>query len=183
MKKYIIFVVTTSALVFFNCGPSQKTNSTDNWILNNLITDQTFEIESRWAQPMTTNAYNQAVNGLLPPGSTTGQINLMGNANYLKMVKDSVSAFLPYFGERQMGGKYGGANGGIEFAGVPKDLNITSTEKNGYNIQFTINDKENHSENYKVYIQIFQDLNANMVISSSQRLSIRYRGVAMPLQK
>src|SRR5690606_7693517 len=117
------------------------------------------------------------------PGSTAGQINLVGNTNYLRMDKDSISAYLPYFGERQMGGNYGGTNGGIEFEGVPKNLKITPTDKNGYNISFSINDKENNPENYRVYIQIFHDLNANMVISSSQRLSIRYRGVAMPLQK
>lgn len=183
MKKYMKFIVPVLSFIFISCGSSQKTNSTDNWILNNLITEQTFEIESRWAQPLATGAYTQAVNGLLPPGSTAGQINLMGNSNYFKIMKDSVSAYLPYFGERQMGGNYGGTNGGIEFDGVPEDLEITPTDKNGYNIRFSINDKENNIENYKVFIQIFKDLNTNMVISSSQRLSIRYRGVAMPLQK
>ena len=183
MKKYIIFIVSVLSFVFLSCGSSQKTDSRESLILNNLITKQTFEIESRWAQPMATNAYNQAVNGLLPPGSTTGQINLIGNSNYFKMEKDTVSAYLPYFGERQMGGNYGSARGGIEFNDVPEDLEIRPTDKSGYNIRFSINDKENKAENYKVYIQIFHDLNANIVINSSQRLSIRYRGVAMPLQK
>lgn len=184
MKKNIKFVIPVFLFVFISCGSSKKTASTDAWMLNKLITEQqAFEIESRWAQPMATSAYNQAVNGLLPPGSTTGQINLIGNANYFKMEKDSVSAYLPYFGERQMGGNYGGTKGGIEFKGAPEDIEITPTDKNGYNIRFSINDKENKSENYKVYIQIFPDLNANIVINSSQRLSIRYRGVAMPLQK
>lgn len=183
MKTYIKFIVLALSFSFISCGSSQKTNSTDKWILNNLITEQTFEIESRWAQPMTTGAYSQAVNGLLPPGSTVGQISLIGNSNYLKMEKDSVSAYLPYFGERQMGGNYGGTNGGIEFEGVPEDLEITPTNENGYNIRFSINHKESNSENYKVFIQIFHDLNANVVINSSQRLGIRYRGVAMPLQK
>lgn len=180
MKKYIAFIIS---VVFISCGPSQKTDSRDPLILTNLITKQAFDIESRWAQPMATSAYNQAVNGLLPPGSTTGQINLVGNTNYLRVIKDSVSAYLPYFGERQMGGNYGGTNGGIQFEGIPEDLEITPTDKNRYNIRFSINDKENNSENYKVYIEIFYDLNANIVINSSQRLSIRYRGVAMPLQK
>src|SRR5690606_34557078 len=125
MKKYIKFIVPVLFIIFISCGSTPKTNSTDNWILNNLIAEQSFEIESRWAQPMTTNAYNQAVNGLLPPGSTAGQINLVGNTNYLRMDKDSISAYLPYFGERQMGGNYGGTNGGIEFEGVPKNLKIT----------------------------------------------------------
>lgn len=183
MKKYIKFVVPVFFIVFISCGSSKKTGSTDTWILNKLITEQAFEIESRWAQPMATGAYSQAVNGLLPPGSTAGQINLIGNTNYLKMEKDSLSAYLPYFGERQMGGNYGATKGGIEFKGIPEDLEITSTDKSGYNIRFSINDKENKSENYKVYIQVYPDLNANVVINSSQRLSIRYRGVAMPLQK
>src|SRR5688572_13994282 len=103
MKKYIKFIALVLCFTFINCGSSQKTNSTDNWRLNNLITEQSFEIESLWAQPMATTAYNQAVNGLLPPGSTSGQINLIGNTNYLRIVKDSASAYLPYFGERQMG--------------------------------------------------------------------------------
>lgn len=183
MKKHIHLIGLFLSFLFISCVSSKKTESTDNWILNNLISEQSFEIESRWAQPMTTGAYTRAINGLLPPGSSAGQINLIGNTNFLKMEKDSVSAYLPYFGERQLGGNYGGSNGGIEFEGVPKDLEITPTDKKGYHIRFSIEDKENNSENYNVYIQVFRDMNANMIISSSQRLSIRYRGIVMPLQK
>lgn len=172
--KYIVGVVF---LIQINCMSQKKEAPQSNQLLNKLITEKVFEIESQWALPMTTSAYSQVANsGLLPPGSSAGRVSIIGGSNYFRMQKDSVFAYLPYFGERQMGGGYGSNNGGIQFEGIPKKLEITVNKKGGYNIKFSIDDKENITETYKVYIKVSNNLNTNMSISSNQRLSIKYRG-------
>lgn len=40
---------------------------------------------------------------LFPPGGTVSRIDLTSNANYSEVHGDSISVYLPYFGERQMG--------------------------------------------------------------------------------
>lgn len=174
MVQYIRFVVVT--LILISCGTSSKKIASSE-ALNKIITENSFEVKLRSAQPRLTNSYAEVVNsGLLPPGSNAGQIIITGDGNYFRKQKDSVFAYLPFFGERQMGGGYGNVNGGIEFKGAPEDLEMIANNRGGYDINFSINDKNYHTENYKVYIKLHNNLNASIVISSSQRTGIRYSG-------
>lgn len=177
MIKYSKYIVGVIFLIQINCMSQKKEINQNNQLLNKLIVERVFRIEFQWAYPMITSAYSKVVNsGLLPPGNSPGHVNIVGNSNYFRMQNDSVSAYLPYFGERQMGGSYGSNNGGIQFEGVPEKLEITVNKKGGYNIKFSINDKENITENYNVYIEITTKLNANLNINSNQRLNIKYKG-------
>ena len=107
-RKIILLGLTLCVFVlFFSCGTGSKTAiaKSQETKLDSLIAAKNFIIRCDWALPMMTNSMNSLFNsGLFPPGSATNQINLIGNANYLKVVGDSVAAELPYFGERQMGG-------------------------------------------------------------------------------
>lgn len=134
-----------------------------------------FEIRSDWALPLATNSLNSIANaGLLPPGSSAGQISLIGNANYVKVMGDSLSVYLPYFGERQMGGGYNSDGAGIEFIGVPKKMEITKDkEKQRYDIRFEF---KKDSENFMVIITLLPNLQSTININSSQRFPIRYSG-------
>ena len=142
--------------------------------VDRLVESKSFRIESDWAQPLVTNSITQVSNaGLLPPGSTAGRINLIGNSNYLQMEGDSVAAYLPYYGERQAGGGYG-ANSAIQFRGVPKGLDIKKDPKTlGYRMNFDIREK---GENYAVSIQLFPNLRSHITVTSSQRFVISYDG-------
>ena len=132
--------------------------------------------------PLTTNSLNQISNaGLLPPGSVANRINLIGNANYLRIKGDSISAFLPYFGERQLAGGYNNNNVGIQFNGIPKEYSVTKDEKKQqHNIRFNIN---NNTENFQVYITVFPNMTATMNINSSHRFAISYSGFVSSIEK
>lgn len=170
-KFLLLYFVGVTIL---SCGTSREVSTEDLARLDTIIKNQYFEVQAQWAMPLATNALNQLANaGLFRPGDNASQINLQGNSNYFKFEGDTVSADLPYYGERQMGGSYN-RNTGIEFKGVPKDLKITNdSEKNRYNINFTINDE---TENYQVSLTLYPNLNALIYVNSSQRNSINYRG-------
>ena len=175
-KKFIInfLILALGIISLASCGSSREVSSEDVAELDTIIQDKYFEIEADFARPLVTNALNQIANaGLLRPGDNASRINLQGNADYLKFEGDTVSADLPYFGERQMGGGFN-RHTGIKFEGVPRDLEITKdSDTNNYNIQFNINDD---SENYQVVLKIYPNRNALTSINSSQRFPIRYDG-------
>ena len=178
MKSIVYFL---AALVFLGCASTTKTHTItekDTKALDELVTSKSFEIASDWAQPQVTNALTQIGNaGLFPPGSNVGNISLIGNSNYLKMQGEKVQAYLPYFGERQMGGTYSNNRSGIEFDGTPEDLEVKRGKRDSYEIRFNIKDK-NSTENYAVTILLFPNLSSSININSSYRFPIRYKGYA-----
>ncbi|RLK02393.1 DUF4251 domain-containing protein [Tenacibaculum discolor] len=175
MKRFVFFI--SMIFVLFSCASSKNVTQAEIDNLNALIESKTFEIEAEWAEPMVTNAMAQIANaGLLPIGSNAGNINLVGNSNFFKMKKDTVAAYLPYFGERQAGGSYGGTDIGIEFEGVPKDLVVSEDKENSYKISFKIKDKNTITENYNVIVRVYPSLSSTIYVNSTQKNSIRYRG-------
>lgn len=177
------FIALGLSIVLWGCGSSQKTaNSTlQNQELAQLVEQKSFQIISEWAQPMNTNAMNSiASSGLLLPGNSGSNISLIANQNYLKMMGDSVAAYLPYFGERQLSGGYGVTNA-IEFNGLPYKQKIAWNAKKGtYTIGFTLKEK---SEVYQVTVTLFNSLASHITINSSQRNFIRYIGKVSSLPR
>ena len=91
--------------ILWSCGSTEDAAnaSLKNQLLDNLVAQKSFKIESEWAQPMNTNAMNSvASSGLLLPGNSGSNISLIGNPNYLKVEGDTISAYLPFFGIRQI---------------------------------------------------------------------------------
>ncbi len=142
--------------------------------LTDLITSKNFEIIPTAISPMLSRGMMAVSNsGLLLPGNSAGRIDISGSASFLKVAGDTVSANLPYFGERQMGGGYNSSTG-VEFGGVPKEYVVSkNAKKNYYSIRFSISEK---SENYQVFLNLFPDLSGTITINSSQRNTITYQG-------
>ncbi len=148
--------------------------------LEAMITKKAFTIESDWLYPQPTASMNAIANsGLLPLGSTTNSINLIGNPNYVKIYGDSIAMDLPFYGERQLAGQYGGNDGGIVFKGIPDRYQVTKDEKRQrHMIKFSV---RNHSESYRVIITLYPNWDSSITINSSHLTSIRYRGtVSVP---
>lgn len=171
-----IFIIPILGGLLFSCGSSSKISDSDSEQLYDLISGEHFEIISNRAFPLATASLNSVLNsGLLPPGDSAGQINLIGNPNHLKVMGDSVAVYLPYYGERQMGGGYNTNGAGIQFKGTPTKMQITKDDaKKRYDIQFSMKDD---SENFNVNITLFPNLTSMISVNSSQRFPIRYSGV------
>lgn len=143
----------------------------------NVLLQKEFVITSDMAYPMNTIGMQSIANsGLIPQGSTFSQFSLIGNYNHFKVLGDSISVDLPYFGEQQMGGtRYNSIDMGIQFDGIPLESQLDGMGKKGSRIyKFTFKDG---IETYRAKIEIYTDGTTNMFVTSSHRTSIRYRGI------
>ncbi len=171
----IVILYTFSNIV--GCASSKVSEATNNQILDSLVAKKNFQIESQTAYPQVTSSLISIANsGLLPPGESAGMINLSGNPNYLKMKGDSITAYLPYFGERQMGANTRNNNTGIKFDDISKEYSVEKGKNNSYIIRFTIPDKKNRNEIYNITLQLYPNMRSDIRVNSSQRSQIRYRG-------
>ncbi|WP_100615768.1 DUF4251 domain-containing protein [Confluentibacter citreus] len=172
-----ILLLGTILIVFVACGSGNPKYSEENSrALRSMIENQSLEIISNRALPIMTSAMQQLGNaGLFINGSTAGSIDISTHSNYLRMKKDSVIASLPFYGERQFGGGYN-TSSGIEFEGVPDDLQINKGKESSYEIRFNMADKNSNTDNYRVYIKLFPNLTSTISINSSSRSNIQYRG-------
>lgn len=166
-------------LCCWSCASTKTASTTEDEdkTFESISNNEPFEIESNWAQPQVTTAYAQ-LGGLLPAGSTPGNISLIGNTNYFQIKDSIVRAFLPFYGERRQSGPYMSGKTGIEFESAPQDFKANIGKKNSYEIRFNINDKNYTSESYMVYVQVFPNLSSSIMVSSSHRSSMTYRGKA-----
>jgi hypothetical protein len=180
MKKGIIIAVAFG--LFLGCSSATKVPQNAETVVafTRFVEQKTFEFRADIAYPMTTQAFNSVANsGILPPGSTSGAIQLIGIPNFIKVYGDSVSGNLPFYGERQFGGGLT-SNAGIAFKGIPKTYSQTYNEaKNRYDIAFEISDK---MERHQVNIKLFPNASANVSVNSNQRNTIRYAGTVAAIE-
>lgn len=177
MRKLFQFSFLLLLGLILGCSSTSKTNynAAKKEALDTMVAERTFEIVSRSALPLATNSLNSISNaGLLPLGSTGNRVDLTTTPNYLRIIGDSLDVFLPYFGERQMGGGYNNTNVGITFKGLPKKFEITQNEKTqGYTMSFVI---KNQGESYTVTTELFPNHNSSINVISTHRTPIGYNG-------
>ncbi|WP_047546096.1 DUF4251 domain-containing protein [Psychroserpens sp. Hel_I_66] len=171
--QYIILLFIIS--IFTSCS-STKVSATPSQIaaLDQLVENKSFVIESDWALPQTTNSLMALQNaGFFAAGDNASRINLIGNPNELKIIGDSITSKLPYYGEVQSTTGYSGSNSGINFEGELKDYRIEKNDDNSYSITF---DARSNSENFDVIINLYPNLNSEMILKGTKRFPIRYTG-------
>ena len=98
-----------------------------------------------------------------------GSINLSYGYD-LKISKDSVYAYLPYYGVVQSAPM--GSDGGIRFATLMTDYNITPT-KDGWNVRFRIDSRE---QKHDFMLSIFKNGRSSITVTPLQRDRITYWG-------
>ena len=184
MKMKALALCCTVVLLLAACS-SQKVSYTaaEKAQLEEMVTAKTFRLRAQWANPLATTSVSAIVNsGLLLPGSSPNRIDIMSTTAYLEVSPDSVSAQLPYYGERQIANTYNPADVGIQFNGAPEDLKIKYNEKkDSYYFSFDIvNDL---GEGFNVNGTLFPNLKTNFYINSTQRFTIGYFGVVMDTEK
>jgi len=165
----------------FGCASATNKSISETSLneLEDLVSQQSFQIEADWAYPLMTQGIVSVANsGLLLPGSNANRIDLMGNSNYFRILGDSVFVSLPYFGERQIGGRYGNSDVGIRFEGKPSVYNVVKEDRrNSYRIEMRFRDE---IETLQVYLTLFPSGKANINLNSTHRSSIRYSGRLTP---
>ena len=163
-------------LLMMSCSSSKPLTESQKQELQAWGTERAFVIESDWAKPMPTAALNAVANtGILGLGNSAGSINILGNVNYFKMNGDTISGYLPYYGERHMGGSYNNKIA-IEFNGIPRRKEIKWNEqKQRAEMHFSIHQKDDN-ELHDIFIMIFSNKSTRMDVNSSERSLITYEG-------
>lgn len=176
MRLSLYLMVSVFILFVLGCASSKNSEIAVQQTkeLDALMENGSFHFIAQWARPLPSTGLNSiASSGLLPPGSNVGNIDLMGNTNYLKMSRDSVAAYFPYFGEHQIGGGgYPPTDTAIQFDGIPKNLSVEKNQK-GYKVKFKI---VHGTETYRINAQLFPSKKGNINIISSHRFPIAYIG-------
>lgn len=173
--KQVYYILILVFFYVFSCVSSKSTASPKQIeALADLINNKKFSIESNWAYPQATYAMQQVLNSrLLQPGNNANAISLIGNSNFLTISGDSISSYLPYYGERQMQVQYGGGDSAIEFNGLMEDYKTIKNENESYTISFKTKSK---SENFNISIVIFPNLRSEIILNGTTRFTIRYSG-------
>lgn len=183
--KTIGYILVMALLI--GCGNSRTYTEQDNQAyqrLKELVQGKKFEIHSNFARPMATNALTQIANtGILGVGNSASNIDISGNSNELKIHGDSISGYLPFFGEQRFGGGYPGSNHqGIEFNDIPNDYIVgENDDKHSVRINFEIDDEYRTNEHYNIFITLFPNNRSSIQINSTNRTSIEYSGTLRPI--
>lgn len=152
-----VFIFSVLMLLFISCGSTKNTDESEKYTeLQELVDSREFQIEHQWARPM-----------------SGGNINLIGNPNYIRFENDSVDVFLPYFGVRHSGAGYN-REGGIKYEGLAENLKIIE-QKNRNRIALYF-EGEQGNENLDFSVTIYANGNVQTSVTSSQRQTISYQG-------
>lgn len=180
--KALTLLLSLFTLTILSCGSTQyAATPAEIEALKKLVDSKTFYIESDWAYPQVTAAMSQVLNSpIMRNGSGGGGVNLIGNSNFLKLEGDSISSYLPYFGERRMGAAYGGTDSSIEFKGLVEGYTVKENKHNGYTINF---DAKSNNENFTVSIDLFPSMKTSMSLTGNTRTTIQYTGKVTPKQE
>lgn len=179
-KYYVIGMFVLTAII--SCSTTKnKFTQADILKLDSLVTQKQFTIESDMASTQITSAMQQVYNvRLMPAGSGVGNVNLIGNYNFLTISGDSISSHLPYFGEVRSSANYGSNNGAITFKGTTKNYTVIKNKDASYNILF---DAKSNTESFEVNIKLFPNLHSSIFLNGFTRSSIRYDGTVRSSKK
>ncbi|PWG04416.1 hypothetical protein DIS07_13510 [Polaribacter aquimarinus] len=175
------FFVLGLIVVFMSCKSSNKLiTPKDIENFKRKIEHQNIKVTSNFAQPLGINSGVMGLENLLPPGSTIGNINLSGSSNFFIIKKDSLEMDLPYYGQQRMSRGYN-TSGSVEFSGKVASVKKEFIEKrNQYIFKYKVN---TNTEMYNIVLTLHPNSSSNLVVNSSHRTTISYRGNWEELKK
>ena len=137
-----------------------------------IVADKNYTFVANTAMPMSNNDINKVL-AMMPGSQGGGSINLTGSQYDVKVTKDSIVAYLPYYG-RSFSAPMDPTQGGIKF--TSKDFTYTESKnkKGSYTIQ--INTKDVKRENYRFTINISTNGYASLTASSMNKQPIIFNG-------
>lgn len=166
------------SLAFFSIG-FQSFAQTDKQTTVKIVADKNYTFVANTATPMANNDINRILATM--PGSQAGSsINLSGSQYDVKVTKDSIIAYLPYFG-RSFSAPIDPTQGGIKFTSKNFTYKESKNKKGMYTIQ--IETKDVVRENYRFTINISTNGYASLTASSINKQPIIFNGYLEELKK
>jgi len=157
MKKYS-FSAIISALLLALLLPAgmmaQKKDSIKAAAIREMVTNQQYTFKAQTASPL------------------AGRLRQLTTDYDLKVSKEQIVAYLPYFG-RAYSAPLDPSKGGIQFTSKDFDYKLTERKKGGWNVSIKTKDL---AEAQQMELTIFSDGTASLQATSTNRQSISFNG-------
>ena len=141
--------------------------------LKKIVVEENIEFTARNASPLRfsggINTYNT-----LPPGSNQNFVNLANISNYMRIFKDSISMDLPFFGGQRIINAYSTDDNSFIFNQRIEEKSISfDRKKQSYTLNLWVKGRQ---ESLRINFRLFPNHTASIVINSTLRNAITYRG-------
>ena len=157
----VLYVLLIGAAISCSSKYSQGTAPTDPAAVKNLIETQQYAFRAQT---------------VLPTGGPTRQLT---SEYEMKVSKNNVVTFLPYFG-RAFAAPTDPSKGGIDFNSNAFEYNIKNRRKGGWDIQIVPKDAGDVRE---LILQVFDNGTANLRVISNNRQAISFQGFIKELDQ
>lgn len=163
MKNLIVAILSLFTI--------QANAQMDKAKVDGAVKSKSFTFVATTALPMNSTEINAVLSRM--PGATNGaSINLSG-ANYdLQLKKDSLVAYLPYYG-RSFNAPIGRDDSGFKFTSTQFTVESTPRKKGGWQVNIISKDTR---ESVRMSLSISPNGNASLTVNSNNKQSISYNG-------
>ncbi len=155
--------------LIFTVSAFQIYAQTDKETTTRIIEEQNFTFVATRANPMPSNALNKILYSF--PNSSNQIVDLNGSQYDLRVTKDSVVAFLPYFG-RAFNASMDPKDAGTRFKS--KDFKYSAVKKKN-NWVITINPKDVR-DNQQLVLNVSESGYATLNVNNTNRQPISFNG-------
>lgn len=155
MKTYIITIAVLSAITLFSCKSGENLSKAE---VISLVTEK---VEA--------SNYTFVPSTALP---VSGRAVNLDRSFSLKISKDSIESYLPYFG-RAYTAPISPTEGGIKFASTDFDYTISEKKKGMWNVSIETKDTRTR---YKILLNIGETGYTSLTVQDTNRQSISFYG-------
>ncbi len=161
-------------LILFGCASKELVVSEKKMSnLKEAVYSKNIAFEGRSASPLrfgnNLSAYNT-----LPPGSNQAFVNLANIYNYVKIYKDSISMDLPFYGEQRIINAYSSDDNSLIFhQKIDEKTIVFDPKKKTYTLKLLVRGRQ---ESLRISYTLHPNKTAQMVVNSTHRNAITYRG-------
>lgn len=154
-KLTLIFLM----LIIFSSCATQKEKQTRVTLVDSLIKSNDFKFVAQQANP-------------LRGGLISSRLTQLDGSYFLKISKDTINCYLPYFGVAQQA-PYGSTENGIQFISTAFSYDKINKEKGSYQITIIPKNTEKAS---KLFLSITESGYAILNVNSNNRDAISFTG-------
>ncbi|MFD0939909.1 DUF4251 domain-containing protein [Pedobacter boryungensis] len=163
--------IKTIALAILAFISFKASAQTDKATTLRIVEEKNYTFVATSAMPTNSAAINDVLRKM--PGNTSGgSINLNGSSYDVRITKDSIVSYLPYYG-RSYSASMNPDENGYKFTAKKFTYNATKTKKGGWDVSINTKDvKDNVSMSFAISTNGY----ATLTVISNNKQSIMYSG-------
>lgn len=151
---------------------------TDKTTTAKIVADKNYVFVATAALPMNATDINNVISKM-PGNIGAGTINLNGSNYDLKIVGDSIIAYLPYYG-RSFSAPINRDDSGIKFTSTDFTYKAEKRKKGGWQIDINIKDAK---ESPRLNLNITENGYGSLIVTTNSKQSITYNGYIAEVSK